>query len=95
MTGPAEKAAALANLEDAIRAYNRVLDPDGTEIVTDWVVLAATFMPQYDGNYHGYLKVIPAGQAIHTTLGLLAEAQQVYLRNALLPAENPDEDDDA
>ena len=86
MMTPAEKA-----IEDAIRAHIAAEDPDEAHVLTNWVVLAATYVPQHDGAAHGYFRIMADGQPIHATLGLIAEANQSYLRNALLPADDDDE----
>lgn len=82
----------LANLEDALRAY--VADhPDGDEgaIVTDWLLLAVTWIPEHDGEAHGYWRVTPDRQAIHSTLGLIEEARHAYLANATASAFTDDD----
>lgn len=83
---------AKGRLEDAIREYlAEHEDADDGAILTGWVVVATTFVPQLDGRADGYWKIIPEGQPIHVSLGLLAEAQQTYFRNALLPADEGDD----
>jgi len=66
-------------LDDAIRAHIAAQEPD--EYVTDWVVLAATALPE-TGDAHGYARIARDGQAIHTTLGLIEEARHSYQANA-------------
>jgi len=84
---PAERA-----IEDAIRAHIAAEDPDENHILTDWIVLAATFVPRNDGSANGYFRVTRDGQPIHSSLGLIAEANQTYLRNALLPDDGGDDE---
>ena len=66
-------------VEDAIRAH-LAADRDG-DILTDWVVLAATYLPGDEGA-NGYLRLVPDGQAIHSTLGLVEEARQALVATA-------------
>lgn len=84
---PAEKA-----IEDAIRAHIAAEDSDAGHVLTGWVVLATTYVPRHDGMAHGYFRVMADGQPIHVTLGLIAEANQSYLRNALLPDDGDDDE---
>lgn len=73
----------LDALDDAIRAYITTNeDADDGAIVTGWALFATTYLPDHDGEAHGYWRVTPERQAIHTTLGLLEEARQAYLANA-------------
>jgi hypothetical protein len=82
-------------LEDAIREYiTTAPDADEGAIVTDWIVLAATYLPEHDGQAHGYWRVMPERQPLHVSLGLLEEARQAYLANGVASLVEEDGDDE-
>lgn len=73
----------IAAIEDAIRAHLATISVHDGETLTDWVVAAATYIPEYDDDATGYLNLRRYGQPIHATIGLLANAREDLLTNAL------------
>ena len=81
----------LATLEDAIRTYIATHPEGENGVVTDWIILASTWEPEHDGEGHGYWKIIPDRQAIHSTLGLLEQVRHTLLANATASTLEGDE----
>lgn len=73
----------LRAVEDAIRDHLAVISNHDGEMLTDWVVVAATYIPEYDDEAAGYIRLIRDGQPLHATIGLLANAREDLLTNAL------------
>lgn len=68
-------------IDTAVRAHLADIPDFPNAVLTDWVVLASAYNPG-DESSHIYLRVVADQQAIHRTLGLIAEASQVYAANA-------------
>ena len=73
--------ATIDAIEDAIRAHIAE-ETEDHEILTDWLVIASTFMPTNE-DANGYYRAHPVTQAIHTTLGLMECARHELLGNAV------------
>ena len=66
----------IGDVEDVLRAY--LADHDDADegaILTEWVTIAVTYLPEHDGDAHGYWYISPDRQAIHSTLGLIEQAR--------------------
>lgn len=72
-------AVTISDVEDVLRAYLADHeDADEGAILTDWVLIAVTYLPEHDGDAHGYWHLSPARQAIHQTLGLIEQARHTH-----------------
>jgi hypothetical protein len=78
VTDPIDQARTV--IEDAIRDY--IAADEDAHIVTDWLVVAATFVPGEEGA-NGYWLIRPPSQAVHVTLGLVESARHDLLSNSL------------
>ena len=80
-------------IDDAIRAELADDAPMDGAILTDWVCIAATYLPG-DETANGYSRFHPPGQPLHATLGLLEEARQTLLANAVASLIEMEDDDE-